>query len=90
VSSQDPQRPGHLARAAARLAVALLPTGSRDRYREEWAADLDGAAGLGLSPRRVALGALAAAVRTAVTRPTGAAPVVPVPLRAAGAGCPQR
>ena len=50
--------------AVARWAAALLPDGRRrDRYREQWEADVRGAADLGLSPLRLALGAAGAAVR---------------------------
>jgi hypothetical protein len=50
--------------AVARWAAALLPDPERrERYREQWAADVRGAADLGLSPLRLALGAVGAAVR---------------------------
>lgn len=50
-----------------RLASLLLPPDRRERYREEWAADLEGAAELGLSPWRHALGVVGAAARISVT-----------------------
>lgn len=62
-----------LPRLVLALAVALLPVAARDRYREEWAADVDGAAHLGLSPSRVAFGALVGAVRL-TTAPGGPVP----------------
>lgn len=50
--------------AVARWAAALLPGPERrERYREQWAADVRGAADLGLSPLRLALGTVGAAVR---------------------------
>ncbi|MEU4802248.1 hypothetical protein [Actinosynnema sp. NPDC023587] len=39
-------------------AAALLRPGDRDRYREQWRADVLGARDLGLSPSGVAFGAL--------------------------------
>lgn len=58
---------GRLARAVVHIAVALVPgAGTRIRYREQWLADVDGAAELGLSALPVALGAAMAAVRLAV------------------------
>ncbi|MGV8882788.1 MAG: hypothetical protein ACOH19_11615 [Rhodoglobus sp.] len=41
-----------------RLAAALLPTHVRQRYREEWLADLDGARELGIPTSSIAIGAL--------------------------------
>lgn len=41
-----------------RLAAALLPTHVRERYREEWLADLDGARELGIPTSSIAVGAL--------------------------------
>jgi hypothetical protein len=47
-----------------RFAAALLPDPRRRaRYGEQWEADVRGAADLGLSPLRLALGAATAAVR---------------------------
>lgn len=45
-----------------RLAARSLPAGVRDRYREEWLADLDGAEEAGVSRAGVVAGALTAAV----------------------------
>lgn len=50
--------------AIVRLAVAFLPESQRDRYREQWTADVRDAPELGLSARRVAWGALLAALAT--------------------------
>ncbi|MGA8116001.1 MAG: hypothetical protein WCA46_20270 [Actinocatenispora sp.] len=55
-----------------RLAVALRPKETRDRWREQWHADLAGAADLGLDPRRVAYGAL----RSSLSAPRRARPAV--------------
>ncbi|NUT48924.1 MAG: hypothetical protein HOV94_16695 [Saccharothrix sp.] len=52
-----------LALAAVRAAAALLPRGQRDRYLEQWRADVEGARELGLSPLGVAFGALRVARR---------------------------
>ena len=52
-----------LALITARLAAALLPHGQRDRYSEQWRADVEGARELGLHPLGVALGALRVARR---------------------------
>ncbi|MEU4739448.1 hypothetical protein AB0G02_03145 [Actinosynnema sp. NPDC023658] len=49
--------------ALVRAAGALLPRGQRDRYREQWRADVDGARELGLNPLGVAFGALRIARR---------------------------
>lgn len=49
---------GSLARAAIALAAATLPVSMRERYREQWLADLEGAAELDLSRAAVARGAL--------------------------------
>jgi hypothetical protein len=51
--------------ALLRIAVALLPTPMRERYREQWAADVRDATEAGLSPSSIAWGAL----RFAVTAP---------------------
>jgi hypothetical protein len=70
-----------LARAIVRAAVAVLPDrGSRVRYREQWLADVDGAAELGMSALPVALGAAAAAVRLATTRPPSVTALLRAPL----------
>ena len=55
-------------------ATALLPAPERDRYREQWAADLEGARELGIAPASVAVGALRTAV--SITRHQGG----PVPI----------
>lgn len=44
------------------LIVVLLPAPVRDRYREEWAADLDGASELGVRPSSIIFGACARVV----------------------------
>lgn len=62
---------GVVARVALAAAVAVLPPPVRARYREEWAADVAGAAEVGLSPRRVALGSLLSALRLRTTTPRG-------------------
>jgi hypothetical protein len=49
------------------LACLFLPPEVRERYREQWLADLEGAAELGLSPRRLALGMVGAAVQISAT-----------------------
>jgi hypothetical protein len=49
-----------------RIAAALLPTAeARTRYREQWQADVSAAAGLGMSPLRLATGAAVAAIQLA-------------------------
>jgi hypothetical protein len=59
-----------LARAIVYLGSAVIPDAStRARYREQWLADVDGAAEVGLTPIRVAVGAATAAVRMATTDP---------------------
>ena len=45
-----------------RTIAATLPAGVRDRYREEWTADLAGSAGLGMSPASIVVGALGTAL----------------------------
>ncbi len=53
-----------LALALVRVAAVLLPGADRRaRYLEQWRADVHGAAELDLSPVRVALGALVAALK---------------------------
>jgi hypothetical protein len=69
------------ARALVRAATAVIAdAGVRARYREQWLADVDGAAELGMRPTRVALGAAAAAVRLAVTEPRSLAALTRAPL----------
>lgn len=65
---------GAAARTLVRAATRLIRDPQlRQRYREQWLADLDGAAELDMAPLRVACGAAAAAVRLATTvpRPAG-------------------
>ncbi|MEJ3744790.1 hypothetical protein WEI85_16025 [Actinomycetes bacterium KLBMP 9797] len=50
----------------------------RARHREEWLADVTGAADLDLSPLRVALGAVGAAARLAATSSKGSMIMQPV------------
>jgi hypothetical protein len=49
----------------AAAASAVPDPDTRARYREQWLADVDGAAELAMSPTRVAVGAAVAAVRLA-------------------------
>lgn len=49
--------------------VATLPAGARERYREEWLADLEGAPEHGVSPLEVLLGAIGVSVRIDRTDP---------------------
>jgi hypothetical protein len=59
-----------LARAVARaVAVVIVDGDVRARYREQWLADIDGAAELGLRPGRIAFGAAISAVRLSVAHP---------------------
>lgn len=59
-----------LARAIVHLATAAIPDPEAyARYREQWLADLDGAAEVGLPALPLALGTLVAAVRIAVAAP---------------------
>lgn len=77
------RRPPRFALVAVRLLAALLPAGpTRERYREQWAADVDGAAELGLSPLGVALGAARCAVLLTTTPPKGSTmlPVGPLAI----------
>jgi hypothetical protein len=60
-----PSRNLRAALALTRVSAALLPATNRDRYREQWQADMHGAAELGLSPLRLAAGAAIAAIRLA-------------------------
>jgi hypothetical protein len=50
-------------------AVAVLPAQLRERYREEWAADLRDSAEYGIRPHRIAFAALRLSVTT--TSPKG-------------------
>ncbi|XVS64066.1 hypothetical protein ACQPYE_38440 [Actinosynnema sp. CA-299493] len=52
-----------LALAVVRVAVLRLPQGQRDRYLEQWRADVGGARELGLNPLGVASGAVRIAHR---------------------------
>lgn len=63
-----------LARALVRVAAALAPAAERARRREEWLADVDGAAEVEISPLSVAT----AAWRTAWTTRTRGAAVQPI------------
>lgn len=47
-----------LGRAAVRFAARTLPPGIRERYREEWLADLEAAPAEGVNPAGIAVGAL--------------------------------
>ena len=68
-----------LARLVVYVGAAVLPdSATRVRYREQWLADVDGAAEVGLSPLSVALGAAAAAVRLAATHPRSVAALIRV------------
>jgi hypothetical protein len=69
-----------LARSLIHAAVAILPDrASRVRYREQWLADVDGAAELGMSALPVALGAAAAAIQLA-THPPSVTALLRAPL----------
>lgn len=52
-----------LALAVVTAAALRLPRGQRDRYLEQWRADVEGARELGLSPLGVAFGAVRIANR---------------------------
>jgi len=52
-----------IADVAVRLVAATLPAGVRERYREEWRADVAGAAEAGVPAHSVLGGALAVAIR---------------------------
>jgi hypothetical protein len=52
-----------LALAVVRAAAALLPRAQRERYLEQWRADVEGARELGLNPLGVAFGAIRIANR---------------------------
>lgn len=59
-----------LARGIVRAGSAVIPDrAARARYREQWLADVDGAAEVGIAPARIALGAAVAAVRLAAAHP---------------------
>lgn len=60
-----------LALGVARIAAVLLPAAARNRYREQWQADVRGAADLGLSPLRLAAGTITAAIQLAGTSGKG-------------------
>ncbi|TBN57394.1 hypothetical protein EYE40_08280 [Glaciihabitans arcticus] len=70
-----------VARLAVRVAVRMLPSSMRDRYREQWAADLRDAAEAGIRPSEIAMGSLAFAV--SVDRPV-------IETRAVSTGATQR
>ena len=72
------------------VAVAVLPASVRARYREEWAADVAGAAEVGLSPRRVAFGSLVTALRLSTTTPRGPRSMDATPSLAGTARRPSR
>lgn len=74
-----------------RLAALFLPADRRERYREEWAADLEGAAELGLSPWRHALGVVGAAMQISATSKGQAMhPIGPVALVLKLVGSPRQ
>lgn len=59
-----------LARAIVRLSAAAVPDpGAHARYQEQWLADLDGAAEVGLPVLPLALGTVVAAARIAMATP---------------------
>jgi hypothetical protein len=58
-----------LSRRIVRIAVAVIADPAlRERYREQWLADVEGAAEVGLAPLPVALGAASAAIRLGASR----------------------
>jgi hypothetical protein len=64
-----------IARWIVTAAVTVVPDqDARARYREQWLADVDGAAELAVSPTRVALGAAMAAMTLATTSRAAAVP----------------
>ncbi|BCB78408.1 hypothetical protein GCM10022251_30090 [Phytohabitans flavus] len=72
-----------IALLVVRCAAALLPDRTRrDRYREQWEADVRGAAELELSPLRLALGMAGAAVLITFTSTKGTrmTPIGPLAL----------
>lgn len=71
MSPADGRRPGS---RRVRLAVRLLPATVRERYAEQWAADLRDAPEHGLSPGRIASGALRFAALSRLG-PHGADPI---------------
>ena len=82
--------PPAAALVVVRLAAALIPdAGRRARYREQWRADVYGAAELGLSPLRVALGAGAAALQMP-KGPHAMLPIGPLALALKLAGTSRR
>jgi hypothetical protein len=79
-----------VALAISRFASAALPVSdARSRYREQWEADIRGAAVMGLSPLRLALGIAVAAIQlAAITRKETALLAsgrIALAIRAAGA-----
>lgn len=60
-----------------RLLAATLPSPVRNRYREEWLADLDGARELGMRPVAILAGALSTVVRIDRTAPSVSGMSVP-------------
>jgi hypothetical protein len=62
--------------AVVRVAASLLPRRSRDRYREQWLADLRDAPAAGIRASDIAIGSLAFAVSAArpLPSPAGASP----------------
>ncbi|WP_158845155.1 hypothetical protein [Saccharothrix deserti] len=61
--------------AVVRAAAALLPRGQRDRYLEQWRADVEGARELGLNPLGVAFGAIRIANRERKPVPLAVGPL---------------
>ncbi|WP_447004608.1 hypothetical protein ACRAKI_34280 [Saccharothrix isguenensis] len=57
-----------LALAVVRAAALRLPRAQRDRYLEQWRADVEGAAEVGLNPLGVAFGAIRIANRERAPR----------------------
>jgi hypothetical protein len=65
--------------AIVRCAAALLPDPRRRaRYLEQWQADVQAAADFGMSPLRLALGALGGAARIAASSSKGSTVMLPV------------
>jgi hypothetical protein len=70
-----------LARVIVRAAALVVPDRDRRaRYREQWLADVEGAAELHLSPVRLAMGAMWTAIRFATTDRRSAAVLLRAPL----------
>ncbi|NJP34687.1 hypothetical protein [Micromonospora thermarum] len=67
-----------VALALVRCAAALLPTPHRARYLEQWRADVEEAAELGLSPLRLAVGTTVAAARIAAVYRKGSHAMQPI------------